>query len=338
MEYITLADVDAKGYYPLPKNLFNNKNYQIKIKTKKKIKDEVKTIVTIKDKLNDTSKILYSILCDKLSDSVSNGWWDQDKRVYVKFSVSKLCQILNKSRDTVIKCKKELEESNLLKIVPGGLGKSDIFYLGKIKPRPSEDMELEYLDKTDTIFFNKPVDNIDQSKVTLQTSRKHPCKPVDNVDSNNYYNNYITTTSSSGEKFSFLNIKKYPLLDLGTINNIKKYKPDIQEKYFDNIYKAIECDFKSGKIKNFCGALFTAIKNNWALTPPEENKTQLDPKAARKKIRERCNYWVDFYCISKDKDDSLNRYRIDTEIYKDTYPELVQEYEIKLEKALSKGV
>lgn len=334
MDYVTLKDIDAKGYYPLPKNLFNNKHYQIRVKSNKKIKGEVKEIISLKEKLNDTSKIIYSILCEKLSESVANGWWDENKRVYVKFSIYKLCEMLNKTKDTIIKCKKELEDCELIKIVSGGSGKSDTFYIGKIKARPVEDIEVDYLDKTGESFFTQPVEKIDQSKVSSKTGRKVLPEPVEKFDPNNYYNNYIITTSSSGEKFSFLNTKDFPLLDLGTINNIKKYIPDIQESYFKKVYAALENDFNQGKIKSFNGALFTALKNNWNLTISPQNK--IDPDEIKQKIKERCNYWADFYSISRDKEDTLNRFLADVNIYSADFLSVVEEYKIKLLKFLNK--
>ncbi|MBR8701304.1 hypothetical protein IX314_001111 [Fusobacterium sp. DD26] len=61
------------------------------------------------------------------------------------------------------------------------------------------------------------------------------------------------------------------------------------------------------------------------------------PEEIRKKLRERCNYYLNLWTISHNKNNSINRYKHDTEIYKNSYPELVQEYEIKLKKALSGG-
>lgn len=170
MEYITISDIDGKGFYQLNKNLFNNQHYQKKIKKIKIIKGEKKEIITIKDNLSDTSKILYSLLCNQLSRSLENGWWDELKRVYVKFSIEKLALILNKSKDTIITCKKELEENGLLEIKDTGLGKADIFYIGKVKDRPLEDIEFEVLDLT----FSQPVENFCESgrKRRLETSRK----------------------------------------------------------------------------------------------------------------------------------------------------------------------
>lgn len=62
------------------------------------------------------------------------------------------------------------------------------------------------------------------------------------------------------------------------------------------------------------------------------------PEEIRKKLRERCNYYLDLWAISHNKDNSINRYKHDTEIYRDSFPELVHEYELKLKKAISREV
>lgn len=174
MDYITIADIDGKGYYQLNKNLFNNQYYQKKTKKIKTIKNKKIEVTTVKDNLSDTSKILYSILCDQLRRSLENGWWDELKRVYVKFSIEKLATILNKSKDTIVTCKKELEENALIKIKDGGIGRADVFYIGKVKDRPVEDIEIELLDQTVSSKdnFNEPVESFDQSRMSTRNQSK----------------------------------------------------------------------------------------------------------------------------------------------------------------------
>lgn len=251
MEYITISDIDGKGFYQLNKSLFNNQHYQKKIKKIKIIKGEKKEIITIKDNLSDTSKILYSLLCNQLSRSLENGWWDELKRVYVKFSIEKLALILNKSKDTIITCKKELEENGLLEIKDTGLGKADIFYIGKVKDRPLEDIEFEVLDLT----FNQQVETFDSIKLLYKT------------------NNKTTTTRSSENSFCFLTKDKYPLLNIPTINNIKKLIPDISEEDFNKLYSLTENEIKAGKGKEFNAILYKALKQEWVFMAEEEKRT-----------------------------------------------------------------
>jgi len=146
MEFFTISDIGNKGFYPIPEKLFNNKHYQKKVMKIKKIKEKgfmvPKEITTTEELLSDTSKLMYGIMCRYLNFSLQNGWFDKEKRVYIKLSVSTLAEILNKSLDTVIKSKKQLESVGLLKIVKTQY-KSDTFYLGKVKNIPEEDIVME---------------------------------------------------------------------------------------------------------------------------------------------------------------------------------------------------
>lgn len=288
MEYITISDIDGKGFYQLNKNLFNNQHYQKKIKKIKIIKGEKKEIITIKDNLSDTSKILYSLLCNQLSRSLENGWWDELKRVYVKFSIEKLALILNKSKDTIITCKKELEENGLLEIKDTGLGKADIFYIGKVKDRPLEDIEFEVLDLT----FSQPVESFDQSKTSVKVVENVDSKPVESFDSIKLLyktNNKTTTTRSSEDSFSFLTKDKYPLLNIPTINNIKKLISNISEEEFNKFYFLTEKEMSLGKGKDFNAILYKALKNEWSFT--EEKKKESSPENEEKKIKAKFNHY-----------------------------------------------
>lgn len=270
MEYITISDIDGKGFYQLNKSLFNNQHYQKKLKNKNNQRGK-REVITIKDNLSDTSKILYSLLCNQLSRSLENGWWDEFKRVYVKFSLEKLALILNKSKDTIITCKKELEENGLLEIKDTGLGKADIFYIGKVKDRPIEDIEFEVLDLT----FNQPVETFDQSKTSGKVVENVDSKPVETFDSIKLLyktNNKTTTTRSSENSFCFLTKDKYPLLNIPTINNIKKLTPDISEEDFTKLYHLTENEIKSGKGKEFNAILYKALKQEWVFIAEEEKE------------------------------------------------------------------
>jgi len=77
MTFIKITDINKNSFFRIEKKLFNNSCYQKEIKKEKNIvvKGETKIVevTVIKEKLSDTSKILYSILCDLLPQSVENG-------------------------------------------------------------------------------------------------------------------------------------------------------------------------------------------------------------------------------------------------------------------------
>lgn len=324
MEYITIADIDRTGYYQLNYNLFNNKFYQTKIKkyktiVKKGVSEKVEVTI-LRDNLSDTSKILYGILCNQLKRSLENGWFDENRRIYVKFSLEKLCMTLNKSRDTIVTCKKELEKNGLLEIVDGGQGKADTFYIGKVKDKPLEDIEMEFLDKTAKIEDSeKPVETFDQSKTSPQPVEKFDSKPVETFDSIYYSNitNISTTTSSSGYEF----LKKYKIETATRLNIIKNIK-NLSEEHFIKIYSLVEKEQGNGTIKNFNAVLYKALKGEWAFsTTPSSSMSSED---IRRKVKKLCNYWIDAPLPITDR---INKFLEDV---KEFPSDLVSEYRDKM--------
>lgn len=333
MDYITIADIDGKGYYQLNKNLFNNQHYQKKIKKIKTIKNKQIEVTTVKDNLSDTSKILYSILCDQLRRSLENGWWDEFKRVYVKFSIEKLATILNKSKDTIVTCKKELEENALIKIKDDGIGKADVFYIGKVKGRPVEDIEIELLDQTVPLKdnFNEPVETFDWSKTSGKPVENVDSKPVENVDPINLLYKPNNKTSSSGEarrsSYEFLN--KFEL-QAATKMFIRKSIHDLTEDLFVETYNKVKKEFETGKIKDFEAVLYKALKGEWAFSKVIKDEAPT-LEEMRKKTIKICNYWIDSPYTDKEKIENFLKDTADLPV------EIVEEYKNKLIEFLNKS-
>ena len=318
MDYITIADVEKNGFYPLSKQLFNNKFYQKKIRKMKTINDKKGNskkveVIVIEEKLKDTTKILYSILCEQLNRSIANGWWDEERRVFVKYSLEKLSLLLNKSKDTVKTCLKELEDNELLESVSDGIGKANLFYLGKIKEKSMEDIEMEYEDKIPLISkpFNKPVESFDQSKTSLEPVENFDSKPVESFDSINYIlltNNKNTTTtvdnknkidpeqkknSSSSSKYEFL--KNYNI-SAGTKLNICRYITNLTEEKFAEIYSLTEKSFAAGEINSFEGVLYKALKGEWTFPNRSVDANNTIDKD-RKYVKAQADYWLSYLDI-----------------------------------------
>lgn len=285
MEYITLQDIDKQGYYQLDKKLFNNPHYQKEIKRMKKVPSqryvdgklqkyskEVEIITKI-ETLSDTSKILYSFLLDQLKLSLENGWWDEERRVYIRFSVQKLALLMNKSKDTIVKCKKELEENELVQIVSKDQFESDIFYLGKVKERPIQILEEELSTSYTTLSTSRqyrPVEDVDQYAVesvdlvedvdqtkSLNFQEKNSSL-VDVVDSTNSssYINKTTTANINNNKYIIELLEKHKI-SKGTIKNILNLNRNISEEEIAAALSKMQ-EKKWGE-----GALYKALKEQW---------------------------------------------------------------------------
>lgn len=96
------------SFYKLPKALFSDEKY--------------KSITT-------DAKVLYSLLLDRNSLSIKNGWIDSYGRCYQYFTIKECKEKLNFGHDKIIKLFKELETNGLITRKRQGQGKPNIIYV-----------------------------------------------------------------------------------------------------------------------------------------------------------------------------------------------------------------
>ena len=77
-------------------------------------------------------KLLYAIFLDRVSLSITNGWVDENGRVFIYYSVIKICEILNCGTQKACKLLDELETFGALERRRQGLGKPNRLYLKKV--------------------------------------------------------------------------------------------------------------------------------------------------------------------------------------------------------------
>jgi len=73
--------------------------------------------------VSNSGKLLYGILLDRNSLSVSNGWKDERERVYVYCTVENVAELLSCSNKKAMKVLAELEEEGLIERIRQGQGK-----------------------------------------------------------------------------------------------------------------------------------------------------------------------------------------------------------------------
>ncbi|MFM0793717.1 replication initiator protein A [Streptococcus suis] len=133
----------TERYYELPKALFENELYR--------------------DMRLDV-KVSYAILKDRLKLSIKNGWIDDDGIYYLIYSNSKLMKILDCSKSTLLRIKKQLAEYGLMREVQQSSSKegtlANRIYLGNLniseRPTPVSNNES-----------STPVSNLDQGGVKI---------------------------------------------------------------------------------------------------------------------------------------------------------------------------
>lgn len=83
------------------------------------------------------------------------------------------------------------------------------------------------------------------------------------------------TIENSSSHYSFLDLNKYPLLNLPTKKNIEKNIFDLTEEEFQKIYNATSeyIKNKKGKDFNFNAILYQGLKQEWSFTEKKKSST-----------------------------------------------------------------
>ena len=95
--------------------------------------------------LSTDAKLLYGMLLDRMSLSVKNGWYDEDGRVYIYYTVEEICGDMNCGRDKAMKMLADLDTKKgvgLIRRVRQGQGKPTKLYVkrfttGAVPPQPA---------------------------------------------------------------------------------------------------------------------------------------------------------------------------------------------------------
>lgn len=111
-----------QNFYMLHKALFVNEKYK---------------------KLSDSAKVTYAILNDRVSLSIKNNWVDDNGDIYFIFTNESLQNILDKSKNTITKIKKELQAVGLLEQIRTGFNKPNKLYLHDIETNISVEKSIQ---------------------------------------------------------------------------------------------------------------------------------------------------------------------------------------------------
>ena len=66
--------------------------------------------------ISNNSKLLYGLMLDRMSLSVRSGWFDEENRVYIKYSLKSIMEDLNCSKMTAVSLLKELQAIGLVDV------------------------------------------------------------------------------------------------------------------------------------------------------------------------------------------------------------------------------
>jgi hypothetical protein len=222
-------------FYQTPKALFKNPRYK---------------------GLSLGSKLMYSILRDRLDISIKNNWKDENGFIYLVFSIEELASILEIDRKAVMRYKKLLVEYKLIIDKRLGQGRSNIIYV--LKPELSETQK---------------------SQKGTSRSPKKVLPEVQNKDTNDTYikktdlNNVNTAKDEEVVENSAEEIKEVDAETNEDINDIRrKIKKSLKENEKLNFIKPQD----SGREKN-------NYQKDWNL---KDNKPEKNTESKRHRLAE----------------------------------------------------
>ena len=163
LDYFYGKEADQFNFLRIPKLLFKDKRFK---------------------GLSSDSKLLYALLLDRMSLSSKNGWFDNENRVYIYFTVNEAMEELNIAREKCTKIFAELDSEKgcgLIIKVRQGLGKPDVIYVMNFLSSVS-DNNNEY-DCEEVKNAGAECENIRSSKIETPEIRKSNFKKFGNQTS-----------------------------------------------------------------------------------------------------------------------------------------------------------
>ena len=167
--------------------------------------------------LSNDAKILYGLMLDRMSLSARNGWFDEEKRVYIYYSMEEVMEDLNCSKNKALKSFSELDTSTgigLIERVKQGQGKPSMIYVknflldgmacpevqkrevktslkGNSRVTNFGNQESQEMNPNNTNINNTEFNNTDSNLILSVTSQKdttiHPfTMGLDEIDVNAY--------------------------------------------------------------------------------------------------------------------------------------------------------
>lgn len=174
-EYYNKNDVINDRFYQMPKWL---------------LEDQFKD-------LSDSSRVLYAVLKDRQSLSVSNNWLDENGRVFFYFTRENIAELMNWSVSKSKRIFKELIDYQLIRSVKQGLNKPSKVYLLK---KPIENKGSVINEPSGSITDEPSGSVTDDTLMILSINDTEMNETDNNIKSKASLNSYLSSFEESKEQ------------------------------------------------------------------------------------------------------------------------------------------
>jgi len=135
--------------------------------------------------LSSDAKLLYGLMLDRMSLSMKNGWFDEENRAYIHYTVENIMEDFSCARATAIRILAELDSKKGIGLIEKkrlGLGKPDIIYVKNFAV-------VEDIKTAQNTDVSTEVQNLNFKKSKNDTSRSSEIEPQEVQSLNPNYNN-----------------------------------------------------------------------------------------------------------------------------------------------------
>ncbi|WP_195926951.1 replication initiator protein A [Sarcina ventriculi] len=225
----------------------SNKFFTLTTEAKNKFYQIPKAFMTESSKyfsMSSMAKLAYGILRDRHCLSISNGWIDEEQRVYFLFKQQEIAKLLGISDlKTVRKYLVELETMGLLYREKQGFHKPDKLYLLQFDVEEEQSLNIINSDNSNINAENVMINHAGENPSPYAGENPPPNRgksPTNNTNTNNTNINNTDISSSSTYLSILCKINKKE----NTSNVNKIYK--LYKEYFKNLL-----DYKKQEINSF---------------------------------------------------------------------------------------
>jgi len=105
--------------------------------------------------LSCEAKLLYGLMLDRMSLSIKNGWYDDEDRVFIYYTLDNVMEDLNCGREKCAKIFSELDSKKGIGLIEKkrqGLGKPDIIYVKNFTTASVKNSEFQEGENKETIM------------------------------------------------------------------------------------------------------------------------------------------------------------------------------------------
>ena len=180
LEYYYENEAEEYLFYKVPQMLFTDKRFS---------------------KISSDAKLLYSLFLNRMSLSRKNGMFDEEKRVYIYFSIEEIMEVFGIASQKATKIIAELDSKKGIGLIEKkrqGLGKPDIIYVKNFVAVEPDTKPKKTEKEPGNTDVSTEVQNLNVKKYKKQTSRssKSELQEIQKTDVKKF-NNYTSGSSEN---------------------------------------------------------------------------------------------------------------------------------------------